>query len=120
MVTASRRAAAIFESTSEKVLTVDCRAYAVRALASALEACSPEMEPAVTTFRRALATLVSTSRRDPCCDVGGALVHHGLEAVVGCHRGQRGVVGRGDGAVHGCHGAVVRQLQVHAVGGAFS
>ena len=46
------------------------------------------------------------------------LVHHRLEAVVGCHRGQRGVVGRGDGAVHGRRGAVVRQLQVHAVGGA--
>ena len=29
------------------------------------------------------------------------LVHHRLEAVVGGHRGQRGVVGRGDGAVHG-------------------
>ena len=26
------------------------------------------------------------------------LVHHRLEAVVGGHRGQRGVVGRGDGA----------------------
>ena len=35
------------------------------------------------------------------------LVHHRLEAVVGGHRGQRGVVGRGDGAVHGLHGAVV-------------
>ena len=29
------------------------------------------------------------------------LVHHRLEAVVGRRRGQRGVVGRGDGAVHG-------------------
>ena len=46
------------------------------------------------------------------------LVHHRLEAVVGCNRGQRDVVGRGDGAVHGSRGAVVRQLQVHAVGGA--
>ena len=46
------------------------------------------------------------------------LVHHRLEAVVGCHRGQRGVVGRDDGAVHDRRGAVVRQLQVHAVGGA--
>ena len=55
-----------------KVSTADCRAYAVRALASALEACSPEMEAsllasleasaaAVTAPRRALATLVSTS-----------------------------------------------------------
>ena len=43
-VTASRRAAAILESTSEEVSTLDCRAYAVSALASALEACSPEME----------------------------------------------------------------------------
>ena len=41
-----------------------------------------------------------------------------LEAVVGGHRGQRGVVGRGDGAVHGRRGAVVGQLQVHAVRGA--
>ena len=72
VVTASRRAAAILESTAEEVSTVDCRAYAVSALASALEACSPEMEAsllasseasaaAVTARRRALATLVSTS-----------------------------------------------------------
>ena len=46
------------------------------------------------------------------------LVHHRLEAVVGRRRGQRGVVGRGDGAVHGRRGAVVGQLQVHAVRGA--
>ena len=46
------------------------------------------------------------------------MVHHRLEAVVGGHRGQRGVVGRGDGAVHGRRGAVVGQLQVHAVRGA--
>ena len=46
------------------------------------------------------------------------LVHHRLEAVVGGHRGQRGVVGRGDGTVHGRRGAVVGQLQVHAVRGA--
>ena len=65
VVTASRRAAAILESTSEEVSTAD-------SLASALEACSPEMEAsllasleasaaAVTAPRRALATLVSTS-----------------------------------------------------------
>ena len=48
------------------------------------------------------------------------LVHHRLEAVVGGHRGQRGVVGRGDGAVHGRRGAVVGQLQAHAVRGALS
>ena len=48
------------------------------------------------------------------------LVHHRLEAVVGGHRGQRGVVGRGDGTVHGRRGAVVGQLQVHAVRGALS
>ena len=59
---------------------------------------------------------VDLQRRDPRSDVEGVLVHHRLEAVVGGHRGQRGVVGRGDGAVHGCRGAVVRQLQVHAVG----
>ena len=46
------------------------------------------------------------------------LVHHRLEAVVGGHRGQRGVIGRGDGTVHGRRGAVVGQLQVHAVRGA--
>ena len=40
------------------------------------------------------------------------------ETVVGGHRGQRGVVGRGDGAVHGRRGAVIGQLQVHAVRGA--
>ena len=45
------------------------------------------------------------------------LVHHRLEAVVGGHRGKRGVVGRGDGTVHGRRGAVVGQLQVHAVRG---
>ena len=45
------------------------------------------------------------------------LVHYRLEAVVGGHRGQRGVVGRGDGTVHGRRGAVVGQLQVHAVRG---
>ena len=44
VVTAPRRAVEIFESTIEEVSTADCRAYAVRALASALEACSPEME----------------------------------------------------------------------------
>ena len=47
-------------------------------------------------------------------------LHHRLEAVVGGHRGQRGVVGRGDGTVHGRRGAVVGQLQVHAVRGALS
>ena len=48
------------------------------------------------------------------------LAHHRLEAVVGGHRGQRGVVGRGDGTVHGRRGAVVGQLQVHTVWGALS
>ena len=56
--------------------------------------------------------------RDPRRYVQGVLVHHRLEAVVGGHRGQRGVVGRGDGTVHGRCGAVVGQLQVHAVRGA--
>ena len=37
-------------------------------------------------------------RRDSRRYVQGVLVHHRLEAVVGGHRGQRGVVGRGDGA----------------------
>ena len=40
------------------------------------------------------------------------LVHHRLEAAVGGHRGQRGVVGQGDGTVHGHRGAVVGQLLV--------
>ena len=57
-------------------------------------------------------------RRDPCRYVQGVLVHHRLKAVVGGHRGQCGVVGRGDGTVHGRRGAVVGQLQVHAVRGA--
>ena len=44
-------------------------------------------------------------RRDPCRYVQGALVHHRLEAVVGRHRGQRGVVGQGDGLARcGCKG----------------
>ena len=60
---------------------------------------------------------VHLQRRDPRRYVQGVLVHHRLEAVVGGHRGQRGV-GRGDGAVHGRRGAVVGQLQVHAVRGA--
>ena len=95
-MTASRRAAAILESI------VDSAAYAVRALAS--------VQPGVLTCE--LGGQLS------CCDVEGVLVHHRLEAVVGCHRGQHGVVGRGYGAVHGSRGAVVRQLQVHAVGSA--
>ena len=41
------------------------------------------------------------------------LVHHRLEAVVGGHRGQRGVVGRGNGAVHG--GAVVASSAAKAL-----
>ena len=57
---------------------------------------------------------VHLQRRDPHRYVQGVLVHHRVEAVVGGHRGQRGVV---DGAVHGRRGAVVGQLQVHAVRG---
>ena len=53
VVTAPKRAVAILESTSEEVSTADSGAYAVRALASALEACSPEMG-------------VDLQRRDPC------------------------------------------------------
>ena len=37
---------------------------------------------------------VHLQRRDPRRYVQGVLVHHRLEAVVGGHRGQRGVVGR--------------------------
>ena len=55
VVTAFRRAAAILESTSEEVSTVDCRAYVVRALASALEACSPEMEASLLASSEASA-----------------------------------------------------------------
>ena len=53
---------------------------------------------------------VHLQRRDPRRYVQGALVHHRLKAVAGGHRGQRG-------AVHGRRGAVVEQLQVHAVPG---
>ena len=91
--------------------------------------CRPEMEAsrlasseasaAADTTQESVGHLgVDLQRRDPCCDVEELLVHHHLEAAVGCHRDKRGVVGRGDGAVHGRRGAVVRQLQVHAVGGA--
>ena len=52
-MTAPKRAAAILESTYGRQQGVSSRA-----LASALEACSPEME---ASPRRALATLVSTS-----------------------------------------------------------
>ena len=47
---------------------------------------------------------VDLQRRDPRCNVEGVLVHHRLEAVVGGHCGQCGVVGQGDGAVHGRRG----------------
>ena len=113
VVTAPRRAVEIFESTSKEVSTADCRAYAVRALASALEACSPEMvlassEASADGPQESVGHLgVHLQRRDPRRYVQGVLVHHRLEAVVGGHRGQRGVVGRGDGAVHGRRGAVV-------------
>ena len=66
VVTAPRRAVEIFEST-EEVSTAESRAYAVSALASALEmvasllASSEASAAAVTAPRRALATLVSTS-----------------------------------------------------------
>ena len=40
------------------------------------------------------------------------LVHHRLEAVVGGHRGQRGVVGRGDGTVHGRRGKPINPIGV--------
>ena len=63
VVTASRRAAAILESTTEEVSTVDCRAYAVSALASALEACSPEMEVSLLASLEASAAAVTAPRR---------------------------------------------------------
>ena len=74
----------------------------------------------MTASRRAAAILESTTEEvsDPRRYVQGVLAHHRLEAVVGGRRGQRGVVGRGDGTVHGRRGAVVGQLQVHAVRGA--
>ena len=77
----------------------------------------PPWRPAAPRWMR-LHLGVDLQRRDPCRYVWGVLVHHRLEAVVGRHRGQRGVVGRGDGAVHGRCGAVVGQLQIHAVQGA--
>ena len=68
------------------------RACAVRALASALEACSPEMEASRLASLEASAASaasvghlgVDLQRRDACCDVEGVLVHRRLEAVVGC------------------------------------
>ena len=95
------------------VVTASRRAAVPEMEASRLA--SSEASAAADTTR--VGHLGDLQRRDPCCDVEGVLVHHRLETVVGCHRGQRGVVGRGDGAVHGCRGAVVRQLQAHAVGG---
>ena len=57
---------------------------------------------------------VHLQRRDPRRYVQGVLVHHRLEAVVGGHRGQRGVVGRWNRSwPPWC-------LQVHAVRGALS
>ena len=128
-VTAPRRAAAILESTSEEVSTADCRPLrgqgagvrlgglqardgGVSARELGGQRCGGHAQDGVGHLG------VDLQRRDPRSDVEGVLVHHGLEAVVGGHRGQRGVVGRGDGAVHGRRGAVIRQLQVHAVGGA--
>ena len=52
MVTASKRAVAILEPTSEEVSTADCRALAVRALASALEACSAKVEASRLKLQR--------------------------------------------------------------------
>ena len=52
VVTASRRAVAVLESTSEEVSTADSRAYAVRALASALEACSLNLRAWRPALRR--------------------------------------------------------------------
>ena len=87
-----------------------------------MEACSPETARELGGQRRSgdgpqesVGHLgVHLQRRDPRRYVQRVLAHHRLEAVVGGHRGQRGVVGRGDGAVHGRRGAV-GQLQVHAV-----
>ena len=43
----------------------------------------------------------------------GQLVHDALQRV-GCHHGgERGVVGRGDAAVHGCRGRMVGEFQVY-------
>ena len=77
VVTASRRAAAILESTTEEVSTVDCRAQAVRALASALQACSPEMEASRLASLEATVPQKSVGhlqRRDPCHYVMAAVV----------------------------------------------
>ena len=98
MVTAPRRAVEIFESTSEEVSTADCRAYAVRALASAF---SPEMvasrlasseasAAAVTAPQESVGHLgVHLQRRDPRRYVQGVLVHHRLEAVVAAQLASR-------------------------------
>ena len=66
VVTAPRRAVEIFESTSEEVSTAESRAYAVRALASALEACSPEMVASLLASSEASAAAV-TAPWPPWC-----------------------------------------------------
>ena len=69
VVTAPRRAVAILESTSEEVSTAESRAYAVSALASALEACSPEMEASLLASSEASAVAVTPpgERWPPWC-----------------------------------------------------
>ena len=106
VVTTSRRAAAILESTSVRLGGLQPRDGGVSTCELGGQRCAGDSVGHLG---------VDLERRDPCRDVEGVLVHHRLEAVGGCHRG---VVGRGDGAVHGGRGAVVRQLQAHTVGGA--
>ena len=120
VVTAPRRAVEIFESTSEEVSTAGVRLGGLQPRDGGVSARElGGQRRGGDGPQESVGHLgVYLQRRDPRRYVQGALVHHRLETVVGGHRGQRGVVGRGDGTVHGRRGAVVGQLQVHAVRGA--
>ena len=64
--------------------------------------------------------LTDLGRCLPGGDVEGQLVHDAFERI-GCrHSGERCVVGRGDAAVHGRRGRMVRELEVHGSGSALA
>ena len=78
VVTAFRGEAEIFKSTAEEVSTADCRAYAVRTLASAFEMeasllASPEASAAAALVSTSSGVILAAMSRE---------VHHHLEAVV--------------------------------------
>ena len=85
-MTASKRAAAILESTSEEVSTADCRAYAVSRWRPPWRPAAPRWRRLCSRARESVGHLgVHLQRRDPRRYVQGVLVHHRLEAVVGGH-----------------------------------